>query len=441
MPKHPRTARAASLLGQVPLPNTDGFATHLRQLREYLHLLGQRINEDRIFQVAGSLTFTMLLALVPLVTVSLVVFSAFPLFAEFRNDVEIFLLGMLPAEVTDITDVIDEQLGHFAAQASKLTAVGLLLLFASAIMTLLTIENAFNHIWRVKLPRPLASRVLVFWTVLTLGPVLMGASLAASSYGMSISVGWIKGVPGIGTFALSLAPLLFHFVAFSLLYGVMPYREIEPRHAMLGGALAALTFEMTRAGFAAYITAFSTYSMIYGAFAAVPIFLLWLYLSWLITLIGAVITATLPLYRHARIAARPAPGAAFYEALAVLRHLYAARGRPGEAAGVTVKELRPLLQIGFEHIETRLEALLAFGWVARTTQGRWMLACDPANIRTSDIFQRFVFNSERAADRVPAQDTSARAVLAAFGPRTDPATGAARERRDQTLDQLFGPQL
>ena len=436
MPKHARTARAASLLGQVPLPSADGFATHFRQFREYLHLLGQRIKEDRIFQVAGSLTFTMLLALVPLITVGLVLFSAFPLFAEYRNDAEIFLLGMLPSEVTD---VIEAQLGHFAEQASKLTAVGLLLLFASAIMTLLTIENAFNHIWRVQTPRPLAPRVLVYWTVLTLGPVLMGASIAASSYVMSISVGWIKGVPSMGTFALSLAPLVFHFVAFSLLYGVMPYREIEPRHAMLGGALAALTFELTRAAFGAYVTAFPTYSMIYGAFAAVPIFLLWLYLSWLVTLIGAVITATLPLYRHARIAARPAPGAALYEALAVLRHLYAARGRPGEAAGVTVKELRPLLQIGFEHIETRLEALLAFGWVARTTHGRWVLACDPHSIRTSDIFQRFVFNSERAADRVPAQDASARAVLAAFGPRNDPATGAARERRDQTLDQLFGP--
>ncbi len=403
----------------------------LPYIKEYLLYVLERADEDRIFQVAGSLTYTTLLSLVPLITVGLVMFAAFPLFGELRDDLEYFAAGMLPEETAR---AIQKYLSLFAEQAANLTAVGIVFLMVTAVMLLLTIENAFNQIWRVTKPRPLAQRVMVYWTGITLGPVLIGASLAVTSYLVSTSVGWVSQVPGVGRVGLGLMPILLHTVAFSLLYGMMPHREIELKHALIGGFVTALIFEATKRIFGLYIAFFPTYSMVYGAFAAIPIFLLWIYLSWFVALFGAVLTATLPLYRFERAALRHSPGVAFYEALAILKHLYAARAQRGPGAGATMRQIRAALKIGFENTESRLDALQAAGWATRTEAKRWVLTCDPAQVRASDVFQRFVFNASQALMRVPEEEPAVKKLIAQVG---DWRSSFSDPQLDSTLDQLF----
>ena len=410
---------------------TQAARADLPHIKEYFLYVLERASEDRVFQVAGSLTFTTLLSLVPMLTVALVMFAAFPLFGEIRDDLERFASGMLPP---DTAAAVQNYLLGFTQQATKLTTLGIAFLMVTAVSLLLTIENAFNQIWRVQKPRPFGQRVLVYWAGITLGPVLIGASMAVTSYLVSTSVGWVAQVPGMGRIGLALTPMLLHILAFSLLYGMMPNREVEVKHALIGGIVTALVFEATKRLFGLYVAFFPTYSMVYGAFAAIPIFLLWVYVSWFVTLFGAVLTATLPLYRFERAALKHSPGIAFYEALAILKHLYSARAARGDGAGSTVRQIRAALKIGFENTESRLDALHAAGWATRTEARRWVLTCDPAEVRASDVFQRFVFNASQALKRVPEQELIVKKLISQVG---DWRASFSDPQLDLTLEQLF----
>jgi membrane protein len=254
--------------------------------------LVERFDEDRGFQTAGSLAFTTLLAIVPTITVALALASAFPLFDELVEALRKLAIEHLLPQTGGVASVTD-QLEVFRANAAGLTALGLGFLAVTAIMLLLTVDDVFNRIFRVEQQRRLVRRVTIHAVVLAIGPVLIGGALYAVTYIVAHSLGKLREVDAITGLVLASVPFAFTFVALVLLYMLVPYRTVAPRHAIAGAVTAGLAFEVAKYGFGLYVAKFPTYAMIYGAFAVLPIFLLWVYVSWVVVLGGAIITAML----------------------------------------------------------------------------------------------------------------------------------------------------
>ncbi len=263
------------------------FCSWLRFLRG----LGARFMRDRCLRLAAALAFASLLALVPLVSVVFSMLSVFPVFEQWALSLEEFVYRYL---VPAAGDVVRENVNQFVAQVRRLTAFGVAFLLLSALLLLSTIEDAFNDIWRVHRGRGIVQRLLVYWTVITLGPVLIGASLSLTTYLVSISA--LQEEPalsGLRAGVVWVMPILFEWAAFLVLYLTVPNCTVAFRDAAAGGVIAAVLFELTKRGFAVYLLTFSAYEVIYGALAAIPIFLIWIYLSWLVILIGAETVASL----------------------------------------------------------------------------------------------------------------------------------------------------
>lgn len=253
--------------------------------------LFRHTRQARLPQVAGSLAFTTVLSLVPLFTVAFALFTHFPLFRRFERAIEDQLVrSLLP---TELSRTVMGHVHRFAANADSLTWLGTLALLATSVALLLTIENALNQLWDVRQPRPFLRRVVLYLLVLAVGPVLLGLSLWATSAVVGVSVGWLGPLPPAATFALGLGPLALTAIGLSALYRFVPHAPVRWGHAVAGGLLAALALEAGKRGFTAWVTAFPTYTAVYGAFATLPIFLLWVYLSWLVTLAGGVLVAGL----------------------------------------------------------------------------------------------------------------------------------------------------
>ncbi len=329
--------------------------------RDTLHTLRERFREDRLGQTAGSLTFTTLIALVPLLTVMLAVFSAFPYFSSFRGALEQFFFQNLVPD--SIAKPVLAALTRFADKANHLGSLGLVLLVSTALALMLTIDRTLNRIWRVRRERGLAQRVLVYWAALTLGPLLLGASLTLTSYVLAASKGVFSAVPGVVAFLIDVLQFLLMAAAASGLFRYVPNVHVEPRHALAGGLFVAVAFEAAKAGLGLYLKAVPTYGSVYGAFAAVPILLLWTYLVWVIVLLGAVIAAYAPTLKLG-VSRRPSlPGWRFDLALAMLSRLRLARETP--RAGATLGELARALRVDPLQIEPLLELLIELGWVGR----------------------------------------------------------------------------
>ena len=346
-------------------------------------------------QIGSSLTFTALLAIVPIITVALTLISAFPVFRALMANVEQFLVAnMLPESAESIAGYTQQ----FADNAARLTAVGIAFLFVTAMIVLNTIDRALNQIWRVPRPRTTVQRVFIYWALLTVGPLLMGASLSLTSWLVSQSLGLVKGVPLAGELLLKLVPVALTGIAFALLYITLPNRRVLVRDALSGGFLAALAFEGMKHGFAFYITHFPTHKLVYGAFASVPIFLLWIYLSWLVVMSGAVVAAVLPEWRERASQVEAVPGAQFLDALQILRMLWEAH-RAGEI--VTVYRLHAVVKLPIDRLEAVLDAMSGAGWAGRVDKG-WSLTRDAGEIRVADVYHLFVF---RAGAKLPSRQS------------------------------------
>jgi len=368
-------------------------------LGDLLRIFGERFSEERCMQIASSLTFTALLALVPIITVTLTVVTAFPVFHPLLSQLQNFVLNnMVPESVAAITLYAEQ----FSSNATRLTTLGIALLMVTALLLMFTIERAFNDIWRVKWRRPLLHRILVYWTALTVGPLFVGASLSLTSYVITYSVGMVGETPVMSLLVFKLVPLVLTSTAFALLYFTVPNRLVRKRDALLGGVAAGVCFEAMKLGFGYYISHFPTYRLVYGAFATVPIFLLWIYLSWLVVIGGAVLTAVLPELRERAGQARPVPGSDFFDALQVLKALWRAH-RSGAVVALT--QLHQVVKVRLDHLETILAMLAGASWVARSGPSGWLLSRDPATIKVEDIYHLFVFHSEA---RSPARHADAR---------------------------------
>ncbi|MCW8908094.1 MAG: virulence factor BrkB family protein [Sedimenticola sp.] len=351
----------------------------LGRIHRFVRLLLSRIDADLLLPSAAALTFTTLLALVPLMTVVLAIFSAFPVSDRIVEQLQGFVFSnFLPAS----GEVISSYLNRFSENASRMTGPGLLFLVVVALLLMANIERAFNRIWRVKQRRRPLSRFLVYWAILTLGPLLIGISVAVTSYLVSMpqlsgAASWL----GESLPLLKLMPVVASAFAFSLLYLVVPNRQVPLRHAVFSGVLAALMFELSKRLFAYYITQFPTYEAIYGALAAMPIFLLWLYLAWGITLLGAEVCSCLGLSGQQAVSAE---GKRLLLDFSLLRELYQVRetGR-----GLTTNQLARALNADPGMLINVLGHLRDAHLVALTESGEWLAARDFSNITLAMIYQ------------------------------------------------------
>lgn len=374
-------------------PSANSMPAQPNAIGRVVRLLGfavDRIAGERLTQVASSLTFTTVLAIVPLLAVVLSLFTAFPLFSDFRLALEDYLASnLMPADVS--ADIM-EYLNQFAQQASKLTAIGSLFLIVTSVMLIMTIDSALNDIWHVSRQRPLHQRILVYWAVISLGPLVLGGSLWATSVLARTSMGLAGDLSPLVNIALSVLPVLLTGLAFTALFVVVPNRSVHWRDAAIGGFATAIVLETMKAGFAYYISQFPSYTVIYGAFAAVPVFLLWIYLSWLAIMAGAVLTASLPGIRlYGLTTETRTAGAAYLDTIAVLQALYADWSRQGQ--GISQRESCAALAIHPEDLDIALTALQDLGLAAPARirgKERWVLSSDPRRTTIGPLVDRLL---------------------------------------------------
>lgn len=348
----------------------------------------QRANEEKLLQAASSLTFTTVLAIVPMLAVVLSLFTAFPVFQQFRGALEDFLShSLMPPSVSDN---IMNYLNQFARQASRLTAIGGGFLLVVSLLLIMTIDKAFNDIWHVTRQRPLPQRALVYWALITLGPLVAGASLWATSFVARESLGLVRDVPQIVSVAISFIPLVLTGLGFAALFVLVPNRDVLWRDALIGGCVTALALEIMKSAFADYLTRFPTYTVIYGTFATLPIFLLWIYLSWLAVLLGATLAASAPLIRLGRWEFNRYPGAPFVDALDVLRTLR--RAQSGTPPGLSANLLASRLKLHQDELIEVLETLSNMGLATRGSDRLWVLTRDARETSLAPVVDRFLLD-------------------------------------------------
>ena len=269
----------------------------LHTVVDFWRFLLQRFLADRGISSAAALTYTTLFAVVPMMTVTFAMLSAVPAFQGVGEQIQRFVFRTF---VPSAGAAVQEYLWAFTAQARQLTWVGVLLLAVTAVMMLMTIEQAFNTIWRVRKSRRGLSSFLLYWAILSLGPLLLGSGFLISTYLTSTSL--LTGPDALveAKTLLRFTPLLFSVAAFTLIYVAVPNARVPFKHALIGGVFTASLFEVAKAIFGLYVAMFPGYQLLYGAFATVPLFLLWLYLSWLIVLFGAELVCNLSTPHHWR---------------------------------------------------------------------------------------------------------------------------------------------
>ncbi len=395
---------------------------------DFIRYVFVRFFQHNCTQVAASLTFTTLLSLVPLIAIALSVVAAFPAFGEMSAQIKTFILTTMMPEAAN--KVIGIYMQQFADNAVKLTAIGTAFLGVTALALMLTIDKALNGIWRVTRLRPLLHRLLIYWAVLTIGPLLIGASLSLTSWLIGISMGLTQGIPGVEVALLQLGPIMLTSAAFAVPYLIVPNRQISWRHAAAGGLAAAVGFEIMKQGFAFYITRFPTYQAVYGAFATIPIFLMWIYLSWLMVLLGAVIAASLSSWRFGDWQHDPtAQGKQFLDALRLLQVL-------GEAlrkgAVETHSSLQQHLKLSLEEMEPILALLSQASLVQQVKTGGWVQIINPEHVTVADIYRLFTFRPE-ALRSAAAGNLELERLL-------EDITIGMDEKMNVSLAQLFAPQ-
>jgi membrane protein len=352
----------------------------LLALRRFPVLVARHFLEDRCLQSAGGLSYTTLLSVVPLTAVMIGILSAFPVFDIVTGQLQDFIFkNFVPAA----GEVVQRYLVSFADKAKGLTTFGSVFLMVTAVMMVAAINTTMNGIWRVHRPRPLAVRLMVFWSLLTLGPLLIGVSLAVTSYVVSLPMFSESAMPGVRTLLLDVTPWGTATLAFTIMYTIVPDQRVRVRDALAGAAVAALLFEFAKRGFALYVTSFPTYQTIYGALATIPIFLIWVYVSWVVILLGAEFTYCLGHYRQLRSGGRGACPE-LLQACAVLGVLW--RRQDQGRGAMTVELMDECRDIMPGTLLRILEMLASARLVHRTERGIWLLTRDLGRFTLRDLY-------------------------------------------------------
>lgn len=381
--------------------------TAASRLRGFLTLVALRFLRHEAPQNAAALTYTTLLSLVPLMTVTLAVFSAFPVADRVYQVIQDFVFENF---VPTSSEVLQQYLSEFSAKASRLTGAGAIFLVGVALLMMSNIDRALNAIWEIRTRRSFASKFLIYWAVLSLGPILIGVSVLVTSYIISLPIMSEATSTGLGRRLLGLTPVVASAIAFTMMYAVVPNRRIRLLHAFAGGVFAAVLFEVAKRGFGFYITQFPTYEAIYGALATIPIFLVWLYLSWMVVLLGAEVTHCLSIYRWGAIDQRRCE-TGMGDAVAVLLALDEASAR---GVAPSTAELAALQRRWMEpQLEDLLARLRQLRWVHMTRDGGWSLARRLSDATLLDLYSSRVFNLPVETDPDWPQDQPLAAVLLA----------------------------
>lgn len=364
-----------------------------QELRRFLSLLVERFAAHRCSQVASSLAFTTLLSLVPLVTVAIVVFGRSPVLDSLGDDLRQFLIqNLLPEKAGRIIATYALQ---FSLKAANLTVIGSVLLAFGALTLIVTIDRAFNHIWGIHQHRPWRIRLPLYWITVTLGPLILAGVVAASSFVLTASIDLVGDTAWLRSTALHSAPYLLMILFFSFLYRAIPNRFVEAAHALAGGVVATLLILLVQKVLAAFIAGFTSFTLIYGTFAALPIFLLWLYFLWVAILTGALVASTLPVFADARRMLPSFPGDRAYAAIKMLCRL-----AEGQDAGqtVTTDRLHRAARLGTSESEGLLEAMQSLGWIARSETGQWLLTVSAERLTVADVLKHLILTPRLPAE-------------------------------------------
>lgn len=374
-----------------------GAQTLLRQLwldtlkfpwRNTAATLRERFREDRLGVTASSLTFTTTISLVPLFTVALAIFSAFPMFARLQTTLQSWLVESLVPD--NIAKQVLNYLNQFSAKAGQMGWAGALVLLVTALALILTIDRKLNDIWRVRQARPLTQRILVYWAVLTLGPLLLAGSLTVTSYALSASRGLVSALPGGVRFLLDAFQFALVMFGMAALYRYVPNTRVRWSHAMVGGFFVAGALELAKSVLAWYLAKVPTYSVVYGTFATVPILLVWFYVAWVIVLLGAVVAAYLPSLLSGIARRDNSPGWRFQLALEVLVQLQGARSAPQH--GLSLEVMAQAMRVDPLQLEAPVAAMVALDWLGRLDEDdeRYVLLQDPAHLPLAPLVERLL---------------------------------------------------
>lgn len=351
----------------------------------FARFLWQRFIDDKCFETAGALSYTTLVSLVPLTVAVFAMFSAFPVFAGARVTLVNFVFNnFVPAA----GETVQVAIQNFADNASKLTAISILVMLFSALSMMVSIEDRLNQIWRVHQARGWGSRLLLYWAALTLGPILVVGGIALSSYVTALPLlqGATSHIQGIGQGLLSMLPFVVTFFTLWLLYGVVPNCKVSHRDATIGALLGALLFEIVRWGFLVFVRHAQTYQQIYGAaLAAIPIFLLWIYISWVIVILSASIAASISAFDFQAPRRRLPEDAEFLGLLVVLGHLIDAQRSGTSVDKASVQLSEPYLHAGL--IGAYFDELEEAGMIQRSEIGGWLLCRSLDNTSLMRIYE------------------------------------------------------
>ena len=348
-----------------------------------------RFSRDGCFAASGALSYTTLVSLVPLGVIAIGILSVFPSFTDTRQEL---LTLMFRYFVPAINEQAAYWVQYFAGSAAQATAIGIIGIAGTGVLMLVTVEDQLNALWRVTTSRRWTQRVLAYWTLMTLGPLLVGMSLTLSTYldtaarraGLDpetivqFASGWMH-------YFARVVPFLLELIAFTLLYCLIPNCGVRWRHGILGATVAAVAIEILKIGFVIYIGTFASYQTVYGAIAAIPIFLLWMYLSWMLVLLGAVVAANLPTWRvDERRAHLSLGGVRLGFSLALIAALARAqrRGRTCSTA-----DLAGVLGVPTSVLDEHLQQLAQAGFTAPTQEGGWVLGWNPETATLHDLYE------------------------------------------------------
>ncbi|MBN6151388.1 YihY family inner membrane protein [Xanthomonas sp. AmX2] len=402
-----------------PLDTLNHWMERVRdraRVTSFARFLWRRFLDDRLFQAAGSLAYTTVFALVPLAMVVFGVLSAFPVFDRWSDQLSDYVFSNF---VPSAARAVETYLRQFSASAKELTAAGVIALMVSLLITLNSVEQTFNRIWRVASARPRFTRFLVYWTVLTLGAFLAAASLAMSARFFALPL--FKTTEGrlLAQLALGLAPVLIEFACIVLVYRVVPHHTVKLRHAVPGALLAVALLELVKGGLSLYLGSFQSYQRIYGTVAFVPIFLLWTYLSWVGILLGASLSSSISAYRYQPAAMRLPAGYELYGLLRLLGRFAQARREGRGLREDQILQLEPMLTDSLvQELLCELESIRLLSFSER---GEWLLSRDLHDVPLTELY-------ENCQLRIP--------IAEAYLPCRDDALGQAASR---ALDELRMP--
>ncbi len=397
----------------------------------FMTYVGSRFNADLCQQRAAQLTFTSLIALVPLLAVSFAIFAAFPAYSRLKEEVQSFIFdNFIPQVGTSLKGHLDT----FTQQTGQLTAVGILFLIFSAVMLMVSVSNTMNVIWRAPKRRNVVAQMLVFWAMITLAPLVFGASLSLSSY--LFTQARLVGVDDTSVSNLALiAPFAMQTIGFALLFLIMPNAKVHRTDAIIGGLFASGLFELLKKGFGLYITTFPTYQTIYGALATIPIFLVWVYLSWIVVLLAAQVTAALPEWRAGARRWRKGDMAPFERLIVALASLAALRQAQVEGGGLTERRLLRAAAVDPAALGSVQDELEKNRYITRGDRQEWLLSRDLAHVTLYDLYGHLGLSVDAP---LPGRHLS-KAWARRFHTMRGSLSEILQDKMSMTLDELLSP--